>query len=657
MKMMEKIEPIEPIESVPDDLPLQPTRIMPGIDPDDLALYSTRVMPVMEPERMEEPESSITEQETKKWQFRIPFSKQAIAVNVPGTPGKRTSVSSLESHQDYDWSIALAPTMLMPVPAPMEDIALAPTLLMPIPASMEEMTLAATQIMPAIVKQDISESAISQPGNNVEALRKLLKSSGIYALASVATPLITLGLSPFLARHLTPSDYGAFTIINTFVSLMAGVTQLGLGSAFFRAYSYDYSGEKERRDVLATVSTLLSITSLATVAIMCLSASWLSTLLFGQETYRNVIYLGAGIVLLQNLAIPGFSWLRAENRPFVYSLLSIGNLLVSLFTNILCIGVLSMGLTGAVLGIGSGYIFVVLCTLPVIVLRAGVKIRPDIARGLLSFGVPLVLSVISYWALQVLDRYLLTIFGSLAQTSEYAVAYTLGSALSIVVISPFTLAWPTAMFTIAKRKDAERVFQGVFRLFGFFLLFAAFGLSLMGKLLLYWLYPPVYHTAEFVIPVVAGSLVFYGLYYIVNIGLNVKRKTWLLSLFPTIAAIINLALNLVLIPRYGAMGAAIATLLAYIVLTLVAYLVNQRFYPLPFEIGKFVLAFLLGVVLYQGSDVLSRSYAADVGIVLSASICLLYGAILALVGLLPLWRHVGLRFIDLHPTHIHRANR
>ena len=70
-----------------------------------------------------------------------------------------------------------------------------------------------------------------------------------------------------------------------------------------------------------------------------------------------------------------------------------------------------------------------------------------------------------------------------------------------------------------------------------------------------------------------------------------------------------------------------------------------------------MLAFLLGVVLYQGSDVLSRSYAADVGIVLSASICLLYGAILALVGLLPLWRHVGLRFIDLHPTHIHRANR
>ncbi|HCI78611.1 MAG TPA: hypothetical protein DHW02_02855, partial [Ktedonobacter sp.] len=143
-----------------------------------------------------------------------------------------------------------------------------------------------------------------------------------------------------------------------------------------------------------------------------------------------------------------------------------------------------------------------------------------------------------------------------------------------------------------------------------------------------------------------ASLTFYGLYYIVNVGLNIKRKTWISSVFSTIAAITNLILNLVLIPRYGAMGAAIATLLAYIVLVLVAYIVNQRMYPLPLEIGKFALAFVLGAVLYWGSDVLSTSYSGGMSMAISVTTCLLYGAILALAGLLPLWHKRTFAEID-----------
>ena len=614
-----------------DDLSLQPTCAMPVVEPDDITLQETCAMPVAlsDEDTALLPVSRPLEQDIRRWQFKMPFNRRATTLQVLADAKPATFHHRQEDSFEYDWSIALAPTMLMPIPSAMGDISLTPTLLMPVPAP---------------TKEHISEEA--QAVDSVETLRTLLKSSGIYALASVATPVITLALSPFLARHLSPSAYGAFTIINTFVSLVAGVTQLGLGSAFFRAYNYDYQTEKDRRDVLATITTLLAIVSIVTALLMFLGASWLAKTLLDSSALSNIMYLGAIIVLLQNLAVPGFAWLRAENKPLLYSLLSIGNLLVSLITNLVLIGMFSAGLMGAVIGIGSGYAFVTLCLLPVIIIHAGIKIRVDIARNVLSFGVPMVLSVVSYWALQVLDRYLLNIFGSLAQTSEYAVAYSLGSAISIVVISPFTLAWASAMFTIAKRKDAARVFQTVFRLLAYFLLFSAFGLSLVGKFLLYWLFPPVYHTAAFVIPIVAASLTFYGLYYIVNVGLNIKRKTWISSVFSTIAAITNLILNLVLIPRYGAMGAAIATLLAYIVLVLVAYIVNQRMYPLPLEIGKFALAFVLGAVLYWGSDVLSTSYSGGMSMAISVTTCLLYGAILALAGLLPLWHKRTFAEID-----------
>jgi peptidoglycan biosynthesis protein MviN/MurJ (putative lipid II flippase) len=68
-----------------------------------------------------------------------------------------------------------------------------------------------------------------------------------------------------------------------------------------------------------------------------------------------------------------------------------------------------------------------------------------------------------------------------------------------------------------------------------------------------------------------------------------------------VAAAVNVLLNICLIPYFGAMGAAISTLLAYIVLTSVSYIVNQRIYPTGFEIGPFGMKLLIGIALYVGS--------------------------------------------------------
>src|ERR1700724_2822531 len=69
----------------------------------------------------------------------------------------------------------------------------------------------------------------------IEVLRRFVKNSGFYAISSLAVPLVSLVLAPFLTHYLSPADYGMLTILNTFISLAGIVTQLGLGSAFFRA--------------------------------------------------------------------------------------------------------------------------------------------------------------------------------------------------------------------------------------------------------------------------------------------------------------------------------------------------------------------------------------------------------------------------------------
>ncbi len=473
---------------------------------------------------------------------------------------------------------------------------------------------------------------IEEAQGYVTLMRDLAKSSGIYALSSLAAPIIALVLAPFLTHSLSTTDYGALVVLNTAILLITGITQLGLISAVFRAYNYDYESRQDRLKVLSTTVVLLAITSIPLTFVFILVAPRLAALLLGNASFSDALKIAAVVMLIQNFSVPGLAWLRAESRATFFSIISIVNLLVALGATVVFVGPLHMGISGALLAIGLGYASIVVCTLPLIILRAGVSSNMDVVRNLVSFGVPLVFNTLSFWVLQLSDRYLLSRLGSLSQTASYGVAYSLGGALNVVILAPFTLAWPTAMFAIAKREDAAQAFQVVFRWFGILLLAAAFVLSLIAVALLNILFPVSYHASAPIIPIIAVSIVFYGIYSIFTVGTGVKRKTWFIALVMTIAAVINVAANFVLIPHYGSMGAALSTLIAYIILTIIMYFVNQRIYPLPFEVGLFTVVLLIGFIFYAGSSLLVRKQALFATCAIYVVATTLYCACLVLLG-------------------------
>lgn len=513
--------------------------------------------------------------------------------------------------------------------------------------SFSDITDLPTLILPAITvghRNDGSKESEAQADetsgveSQIALLRKLVTSSGIYALASVAGPLTSLLLAPFLTHNLSLSDYGGLALINTVIGLAVGITQMGLFSAFFRAYNYDYHSRQERDAVIATVTALLCLISFPFTLLVVLLESQLATLLFGSPGPALDLALAGGVILLQNLTVPGLALLRAESRPVLYSLVAVSNPLVTFLATLLLVGPFHGGMAGAIIGNGLGYACIVIVTLPYILWKYGLKVRLEIAKNLLSFGLPLIANFLSYWILQLSDRYLLSRFTSLAETAKYSVAYALGSILSVVVISPFTLAWPTILFSIAKRKDAASTFRIVFRMFSMLLLLSAFVFSFAAVVLLDWFFPASYRSATNIIPFVTDALVFYGLYFIFMVGANIKRKTWIAPLCMAIAAITNIILNFILIPLCGSLGAAVATMVAFLILALGVYIANQRFYPIPFEIGRFICAQLIGVGLYLGCIFLcgGQSTYANWGIYLGGAF--IYAACLAFLGKLLPWK-------------------
>ena len=104
--------------------------------------------------------------------------------------------------------------------------------------------------------------------------------------------------------------------------------------------------------------------------------------------------------------------------------------------------------------------------------------------------------------------------------------------------------------------------------------------------------------------------------------------------FTSSSALVNVGLNLVLIPLYGAMGAAMSTLLAYAFLSMIAYIVNQRIYPIPFEISTFIIALVIGTGFYAGSSFLARGRGTYETWSIFLCALVLYGGCLLLLGIL-----------------------
>jgi O-antigen/teichoic acid export membrane protein len=110
------------------------------------------------------------------------------------------------------------------------------------------------------------------------------------------------------------------------------------------------------------------------------------------------------------------------------------------------------------------------------------------------------------------------------------------------------------------------------------LIVIAFGPELVGAVA-----PMSYQNAVIIVPWVAISAVIFGMYFVMSLGLKIEKKTYLLSIVALISAIVNIGLNILLLPMIGILAAAFNTFLAYLILAILSYIFGQRFFTIPLD--------------------------------------------------------------------------
>jgi O-antigen/teichoic acid export membrane protein len=201
------------------------------------------------------------------------------------------------------------------------------------------------------------------------------------------------------------------------------------------------------------------------------------------------------------------------------------------------------------------------------------------------------------------DRYFLKLYGTLTDVGLYALGYKFGFLLTFIGIGPFFSIWDSERYNILKKPDAKIIFQEVFVSFTVIMLVIAIGISVFARNVLTIMANPEFWGAAKIVPIVILAYFFQGLTSYCNMGILIQKKTFIITKSIMLSAALITMLYFVLIPNFGALGAAWATALTFAFRFLYIYSRAMKLYNMELPWKKLylllppsILVVLIGMV-------------------------------------------------------------
>jgi O-antigen/teichoic acid export membrane protein len=483
-------------------------------------------------------------------------------------------------------------------------------------------------------------------------LRRVLSQSGVYAAAALAQQGVSFLLLPLYTRFVPQAEYGQLELLNAFSSIAFACLMLGLPSAIAKCYHRDCGDDGQRGALLPTALLLDAPLLLAGGILLTAAAGPVSGLLLGSASGAGLVRLMAAGGVLSSFVALLLASLRAEERALAFGVLSLVQFTAAMTANVLLVVHWRLGVAGILWGNLLSYALA-LALGPWFMRRArrrrqaaaqdaeavapgaggaeadrapaaavapgaggadagpapaaaggGALFDRRLASPLLRFGVLLIPVLLSSWVMDLSDRWVLRLYAGLSDVAIYAVGYKIGMVLQVAVVWPFQLAWPAVSFSISRREGHRETYSRTVTLLAAVMAAAIAGLTLLSRVGLPIVAGPAYRAAYQVVPLVALAYAFNGLHYALSPGVHLAGRTRYFPPLALAAAALNLALNFLLIPPFGRLGAAWSTAVAFAFFALGTGVLGQRFYPVPYEYGKLArVAASLALVLWLGSRV------------------------------------------------------
>jgi O-antigen/teichoic acid export membrane protein len=452
-------------------------------------------------------------------------------------------------------------------------------------------------------------------------LKRLGKHSAIYGLGGLVSRILAVLLLPLYTRYLTPSDYGKVETLIALTTVIGIALRMGIHSAFFRFY-FDSKEPSDRRRVVRTSFWFTMAMATAGLAGGLLLAAPLADVLFG-STDDDELVMAAFVGLWAGMNYEQLTSLfRVEERSVAFVSASLANIFLTIGATLLLVVALEKGPIGVIVGNFTGTLLVYAVLVGYRREQLGLEFDRGLLREMNRFGIPLVPTALFLWVTNFSDRLFLVQLADTTEVGLYSVGVRIASAM-VLLLTAFRLAWPAFAYSIEDEREAKRTYAFVLTYLVALTTWVATGLALLSPWIVGWIAAPDFAESSRVVGPLAFSTVAFAGYIVVAIGVGRAKRTQFNWVVTGAAALVNIALNLLLIPPYGMMGAAIATIAAYT--TMFAGMVwwSQQIYPVPYQWRRVGTAAAAGIALVTLGKLAGGGFAVALALALAYPLLLL----------------------------------
>lgn len=409
----------------------------------------------------------------------------------------------------------------------------------------------------------------------------------IYGLGTLLHKGIAFLMLPVYTRMLTPADYGVVALIDMTLDVVSIGAGAQLAYAIFRFY-HKADTEADQRAVVSTVLLSLLATYALTAGTVALAAEPISRLLFGHPDRAGLIRIAAGGLFAQCLLIVPFAYLRVLEKSPVVASVNLAKLVFQLGMNILFLVMLRFGVEGILMSTAIANLIVGGGLTLWTIRRAGVAFSAPALRALVRYAAPMIATQFATFLATFGDRYFLKAYGTEADVGLYNLSYQFGFLLFGIGFEPFNGMWGPRRFAIARSPDVAERDRALSLGFGYanlLILATATAIGVFVGDVLHVMTTPPFFAAARAVPIILVAYVLLAWCNIQDLGILMRERTEYLTIANWVATAVALAGWFVLVPRFGAMGAAAAGTAAFCMRYALTYRYAQRLWPVRYDWG------------------------------------------------------------------------
>lgn len=443
-------------------------------------------------------------------------------------------------------------------------------------------------------------------------IRDFIKDLTKYLPAQVAPAIVGLVAIPIITRLFAPGEYGNYVLVMATVSVLSTIVGW-LSMSIIRFYPA-YERDGRLKELYSTVMKWLLISVFTMAAVVA------GTLFFVKNALEDQLYrlmltgtlvfvLTASFQVLQH-------FLRAKRKAGLYSGFFVWKSVAGLGIGIALVFVFGFGieglLWGSILSVAFAFPFLWKIAIERLARKGGTS--AILTKEMAKYSFPLVVGNLAAWILSLADRYIIEFFRGAHEVGIYSASYSVSEKSILLIVSLFLLSSGPISMIVWEKEGEQKSQDFVSSVTRYYLLLcipAVVGISILSRPIIDVFTGAAYRSGFRIMPFVALGGLFLGLQQRFQAGFVFYKKTRFIMTAIVAAGLVNVGLNLLFVPRYGYMAAAVTTLIGYGLLLAIMVISSRRYFTWDFpfrSLARAVLASaIMGAVVYPVGNNLTSS--------------------------------------------------